>query len=103
MQAILDELEAKREQARLGGGQARIDKQHAKGKLTARERIELLLDEGTFEEYDTFVAHRPLTDAWFMCFLRTLPSLVEAYPKHMLRRSAKSWIWRCGMVLRSSD
>jgi len=58
MQAILDELEAKREQARLGGGQARIDKQHAKGKLTARERIELLLDEGTFEEYDTFVAHR---------------------------------------------
>jgi len=42
----------------MGGGQARIDKQHAKGKLTARERIELLLDEGTFEEYDTFVAHR---------------------------------------------
>ena len=58
MQAILDELEAKREQARLGGGQARIDKQHAKGKLTARERIELLLDEDSFEEYDTFVAHR---------------------------------------------
>ena len=58
MQAILDELEAKREQARLGGGQVRIDKQHAKGKLTARERIELLLDEGSFEEYDTFVAHR---------------------------------------------
>ncbi len=58
MQAILDELEAKRQQARLGGGQARIDKQHAKGKLTARERIELLLDEGSFEEYDTFVTHR---------------------------------------------
>ncbi len=58
MQAILDELEAKRKQARLGGGQARIDKQHAKGKLTARERIELLVDEGSFEEYDTFVAHR---------------------------------------------
>ena len=58
MQAILDELEAKREQARLGGGQVRIDKQHAKGKLTARERIELLLDEESFEEYDTFVAHR---------------------------------------------
>jgi len=58
MQAILDELEAKRDQARLGGGQARIDKQHAKGKLTARERIELLLDEGSFEEYDMFVAHR---------------------------------------------
>ncbi|MCL4149294.1 UNVERIFIED_CONTAM: hypothetical protein GTU68_062159 [Idotea baltica] len=58
MQAILDQLEAKREQARLGGGQARIDKQHAKGKLTARERIELLVDEGSFEEYDMFVAHR---------------------------------------------
>ena len=58
MQAILDELEAKREQARLGGGQARIDKQHEKGKLTARERIELLLDEGSFEEFDMFVAHR---------------------------------------------
>ncbi len=58
MQAILNELEAKRDQARLGGGQARIDKQHAKGKLTARERIEILLDEGSFEEYDMFVAHR---------------------------------------------
>ena len=58
MHAILEQLEAKREQARLGGGQARIDKQHQKGKLTARERIELLLDEGSFEEYDMFVAHR---------------------------------------------
>ena len=45
MQDILDQLEARREQARLGGGQKRIDAQHAKGKLTARERIELLLDE----------------------------------------------------------
>ena len=58
MQAILEELEAKRVQAKLGGGQDRIDRQHAKGKLTARERIELLLDEGSFEEYDTFVTHR---------------------------------------------
>ncbi|MGB1333224.1 MAG: acyl-CoA carboxylase subunit beta, partial [Paracoccaceae bacterium] len=44
--------------ARLGGGQKRIDAQHSKGKLTARERIELLLDEGSFEEFDMFVAHR---------------------------------------------
>jgi hypothetical protein len=44
--------------ARLGGGQKRIDAQHKKGKLTARERLELLLDEGTFEEWDMFVEHR---------------------------------------------
>ncbi|WP_417597271.1 acyl-CoA carboxylase subunit beta [Pararhodobacter oceanensis] len=55
---ILQELEDRREIARLGGGQRRIDSQHAKGKLTARERIDLLLDEGSFEEFDMFVAHR---------------------------------------------
>ncbi|MDR1973254.1 MAG: acyl-CoA carboxylase subunit beta [Bacteroidales bacterium] len=48
----------KRVEARLGGGQKRIDSQHAKGKLTARERIALLLDEGSFEEFDMFVTHR---------------------------------------------
>ncbi|MDJ0821893.1 MAG: acyl-CoA carboxylase subunit beta [Paracoccaceae bacterium] len=58
MKDILHELERRRGDARLGGGQKRIDGQHAKGKLTARERIELLLDEGSFEEYDMFVAHR---------------------------------------------
>ncbi|MEM0990897.1 MAG: acyl-CoA carboxylase subunit beta [Pseudomonadota bacterium] len=58
MQDILEELEQRRAEARLGGGQRRIDSQHAKGKLTARERIELLLDEGSFEEFDMFVAHR---------------------------------------------
>jgi len=58
MKDILQELEHRREEARLGGGQKRIDAQHAKGKLTARERIELLLDEGSFEEYDMFVTHR---------------------------------------------
>jgi len=51
-------LEQKRKEARLGGGQKRIDKQHAKGKLTARERIALLLDPDTFEEWDMFVEHR---------------------------------------------
>lgn len=45
-------------EAKLGGGEKRIEAQHAKGKLTARERIELLLDEGSFEEYDMFVKHR---------------------------------------------
>lgn len=58
MKDILEQLEQRRGEARLGGGQARIEAQHAKGKLTARERIELLLDEGSFEEYDMFVTHR---------------------------------------------
>ncbi|MDD4150196.1 MAG: carboxyl transferase domain-containing protein, partial [Bacteroidales bacterium] len=47
-----------RAEARLGGGEKRIDAQHAKGKLTARERIDILLDEGSFEELDMFVTHR---------------------------------------------
>jgi len=55
---IVEQLEARRAHARLGGGQNRIDAQHAKGKLTARERLELLLDPGSFEEFDMFVKHR---------------------------------------------
>ncbi|WOI34667.1 acyl-CoA carboxylase subunit beta [Tritonibacter scottomollicae] len=58
MKDILAELEERREDARLGGGQKRIDAQHARGKLTARERIELLLDEDSFEEFDMFISHR---------------------------------------------
>jgi propionyl-CoA carboxylase beta chain len=58
MKDILEELSDRRAAARLGGGQKRIDSQHAKGKLTARERVELLLDEDSFEEFDMFVAHR---------------------------------------------
>ena len=58
MKDILQQLEDRREKARLGGGQRRIDSQHKKGKLTARERVELLLDEGSFEEFDMFKAHR---------------------------------------------
>ena len=54
----IKQLLDKREEAKLGGGQKRIDSQHAKGKLTARERIEILLDEGSFEEFDMFVTHR---------------------------------------------
>ncbi len=54
----LDHLETLRAEARLGGGQARIDKQHAKGVMTARERIDLLLDKGSFEEFDMFKTHR---------------------------------------------
>ncbi len=58
MKEIIDELEQRRANARLGGGQKRIDAQHKRGKLTARERIELLLDEGSFEEFDMYVEHR---------------------------------------------
>ena len=52
------ELIALRETARLGGGEKRIESQHKKGKYTARERIAMLLDEGSFEEFDMFVQHR---------------------------------------------
>jgi propionyl-CoA carboxylase beta chain len=58
MPSVLEELQERRAEARLGGGQKRIDAQHAKGKLTARERIDVLLDEGSFEEYDMYVTHR---------------------------------------------
>ncbi len=58
MKNILRELESRRSEACLGGGQRRIDAQHKKGKLTARERIEVLLDEDSFEEFDMFKAHR---------------------------------------------
>jgi propionyl-CoA carboxylase beta chain len=58
MKDVLKELERRRETARLGGGQARIEAQHKRGKLTARERIDVFLDEGSFEEFDMFVEHR---------------------------------------------
>ena len=58
MHDIIRQLEEQREKARMGGGQRRIDTQHRKGKLTARERIEMLLDPGSFEEWDMFVEHR---------------------------------------------
>ena len=57
MSANIAEMERRREAARMGGGQKRIDAQHAKGKLTARERLDILLDEGSFEELDTYVEH----------------------------------------------
>ena len=67
MSDIIKLLEKKREEAKLGGGKKRIDSQHSKGKLTARERIEVLLDQDTFEEYDMYVEHRT-------CLLYTSPS-----------------------------
>jgi propionyl-CoA carboxylase beta chain len=58
MQKIIKVLDRRRAEARLGGGQRRIEAQHNKGKLTARERLDVLLDPGSFEEYDMFVTHR---------------------------------------------
>ena len=58
MHDIIEQLEQRRNAAELGGGEKRITAQHGKGKLTARERIEVLLDEGSFEEWDMFVEHR---------------------------------------------
>ena len=60
MQHMLDELERRRAGARLGGGVRRIEAQHGKGKLTARERLDALLDPGSFEEYDMYVEHRSI-------------------------------------------
>ncbi|MBA4747335.1 MAG: acyl-CoA carboxylase subunit beta [Sphingopyxis sp.] len=57
MSANIAEMERRRAAARLGGGQKRIDTQHSKGKLTARERLDILLDEGSFEELDMYVEH----------------------------------------------
>ena len=58
MKDILDKLEQRRAAARAGCGEARIEAQHKRGKLTARERMELLMDKGSFEELDMFVEHR---------------------------------------------
>ena len=58
MSNIIEQLEKKRKEAREGGGKKRVDAQHARGKLTARERIDILLDENSFEEYDMYVEHR---------------------------------------------
>ncbi len=58
MKDIIEKLEVRRAGAKKGGGEARIEAQHKRGKLTARERIELLLDKGSFEEFDMFVEHR---------------------------------------------
>ncbi|MGD8356270.1 MAG: acyl-CoA carboxylase subunit beta [Methyloceanibacter sp.] len=58
MKEVIEELEFRRAKARMGGGQKRIDAQHKRGKLTARERLQLLLDDKSFEEFDMYVEHR---------------------------------------------
>lgn len=114
MQELLEQLEARRAEARLGGGQRRIDAQHGKGKLTARERIEVLLDEGSFEEFDMYVTHRctdfgmaqqkvagdGVVTGWgtingrqVYVFSQDFTVLGGSLSKPMRRKSARSWIW----------
>ena len=57
-QSKLDQLRERAQQAEASGGAARVEKQHAAGKMTARERVDFLLDEGTFQEFDKLVEHR---------------------------------------------
>ena len=95
MKEILAQLEEKRSLARLGGGQKRIDAQHSKGKLTARERLDLLLDEDSFEEWDMLVEHR-CTD--FDMDQQHIPGdgvvigyLVVLFQKPMPKKSVSLW------------
>ena len=86
----INDLEERRKKSRLGGGQARLDKQHEQGKLTARERIEILIDKDTFVELDDLVESRiddfgldkkrvmeKLTDEWFLLLQKILRLLEE--------------------------
>jgi acetyl-CoA carboxylase carboxyltransferase component len=82
---IIRQLDEKRAQARQGGGERRIAAQHAKGKLTARERLELLLDEGSFEEWDMFVEQ----ELECSCSRRTSPCSAGRSPRRTRRRSAR--------------
>jgi len=115
MATTIEELERRRELARLGGGEKRIAAQHAKGRLTARERLSVLLDAGSFEEYDMFVEHNcadfgmetqkipgdgvvtgsgTVNGPWSMSSHRTSRSSAAPCPSAMRRRYARSWTWR---------
>lgn len=119
----LSELNRRNIEAQRGGGEVRITKQHQAGKLTARERIAILLDEGTFHETDKFVVHRctnfgmdkqhiAVTESspamarsmgvWSTFSLRILASSAALYPKLLRRKYAKSWTWQQKWELPSS-
>jgi propionyl-CoA carboxylase beta chain len=87
----LEEMSAK---ASLGGGEKRIERQHKAGKLTARERIELFFDPGTFVEIDKFVTHR-CTDFGTQDQKILGDGVITGYGKvePSPRRSARSWTW----------
>ena len=115
MQDIIARLKEKHDAAMLGGGAHRIEQQHLKGKLTARERISVLLDEGSFEEWDKYVEHRShdfgmeeqkipgdgvvtgygtINGRLVLSTARISLFLVARYRKPMQRKSAKSWTRR---------
>ena len=117
----LEQLRRMSEEAEAGGGAERREREHKAGKLSARERIHLLLDQGTFEELDKFVRHRcvdfaaeehrPTGDGFVTGLGRIAGRLVYVFaqdftvlagrsPKRTRRRSARLWIWRCAMALR---
>ena len=125
IQAKINKLIDNRETARMGGGQKRIDAQHAKGKYTARERIQMLLDEGSFEEFDMFVTHRcydfgmdkshtfgdgvvtgygTIAGRLGYVFAQdfTVPARQVRCRCRWPTRSARLWIWPCAMVLPAS-
>ena len=115
MSSTIEELERRRDAARIGGGQKRIDAQHAKGKLTARERIDVLLDEESFEELDMYVEHNcvdfgmeaqqipgdgvvtgsgTINGRLVFVFSQDFTVFGGSLSERTRRRSARSWIWR---------
>jgi len=119
----VERLRQLREKAQEGGGLDRIEKQHALGKQTARERIELLLDEGSFEEFDMFVNHRctkfgldgkkipgdgvvtgygTIDGRLVYVFSHDFTVFGAACPRPSPRRSSRSWTWRQPTGRRSS-
>ena len=117
----LEELRRRNAEAEEGGGPERRERQHKEGKLSARERVDLLLDEGSFEELDKFVRHhctdfgmeeqRPAGDGFITgygriggrlvyVFAQDFTVLAGRFRRRMLRRLRKLWISRCGRARR---
>jgi len=114
-QTKIQNLHERKARSRLGGGPERIETQHKKGRLTARERIDLLLDKGSFRELDAFVQHRThdfnldaqkfmsdsVVTGWgtiegrlVYIFSQDFTVLGAAWARSTPRRFARSWIWR---------
>src|SRR4051812_39679835 len=108
----LQEMKRRDQLAQEGGGKERRERQHKEGKMSARERIEFLLDEGTFEETDRLVTHRPmilgwpsrnttvmassldtaaLMAGWYSSSRRTSQCSADHFPRPTLPKSSRSW------------
>lgn len=120
MDKKINELLHLRQEALGGGGFKRNSKRHAQGRLSARERLDLLLDEGSFEEFDMLKTHRcrnfgmeerqypgdgvvtgygTIKGRLVFVFSQDATVLGAPYPRPLRRRSAKSWIWQSARVL----